>query len=451
MIYRAVADALFFHAAYYLLECVEVLQRVAVKLDIADVTAVGERVIGRFQLYLAVCADVVIYRNVERVGVVIAVGDAGYLTVLLLVNADESAGKSLGRGSKQAEIKVSLFAFVVHALSHAGDDVKTELLRFWGFTVMHADERFQAFCQTDEAHRKSAVLENFGDAVVLGKLLGIYPHALTHQEREVPYMLAALYLEAEHQLVHNQVHHIVQGSVELVQVAVRLDSKTGQVDGCEAEVAPAGDDLAGRVVNIADNSCAAAHVSGLGVVISGLVVLQIERRVDEREVREHALCRNADSQLEQVVVGILGVVVYAFLDLENVYREYRRLTVAETVFLGEHDVLDDHSALGGGVGSVVYRGERVLRAGSGIHRVEVVDKRFHRLVGRTVGFSFRELFGSVLQVGEVLAVLSGYLFPFLGFVVVVVLQSGAETGFIVYLRGDLFHLLKNIGEIVDAQ
>lgn len=42
------------------------------------------------------------------------------------------------------------------------------------------------------------MLEYLGDAVVLRQLLGINPHALTHQEREVLNVLAALYLEAEH-------------------------------------------------------------------------------------------------------------------------------------------------------------------------------------------------------------------------------------------------------------
>jgi len=49
--------------------------------------------------------------------------------------------------------------------------------------------------------------------------------------------------------------------------------------------------------------------------MAGLVVLQIEGRVDEAEVGEQALGRYAAGQLEEVVVGIAGVVGDGLLDL----------------------------------------------------------------------------------------------------------------------------------------
>ena len=60
-----------------------------------------------------------------------------------------------------------------------------------------------------------------------------------------------------------------------------------------------------------------------------LVILQVKRRIEEREIREHALRGNAACQLEQVVVRVALVVVDAFLDLKDVDREDRRLAVAE--------------------------------------------------------------------------------------------------------------------------
>ena len=74
VIYRAVADALLLHAADYLLECVEVLQRVAVKLDVADVAGIGQRMIGRFDGKFFKRVDGEIYRHMEGVGVVVPVG-----------------------------------------------------------------------------------------------------------------------------------------------------------------------------------------------------------------------------------------------------------------------------------------------------------------------------------------------------------------------------------------
>ena len=72
------------------ISCIEgfgVLAGVAVQLDISDVPAVGQRVVGSFQADLLEGVDVVVDRNVEGVGVVVAVGDARDDTEALAVNA----------------------------------------------------------------------------------------------------------------------------------------------------------------------------------------------------------------------------------------------------------------------------------------------------------------------------------------------------------------------------
>ena len=65
VVHRAVTYAGLLHAADYLLKCVEVLERVAVELDIADMSRVGKCVIGCFELDLVECRDMVIYRDME--------------------------------------------------------------------------------------------------------------------------------------------------------------------------------------------------------------------------------------------------------------------------------------------------------------------------------------------------------------------------------------------------
>ena len=75
--------------------------------------------------------------------------------------------------------------------------------------------------------------------------------------------------------------------------------------------------------------------------MAGLVVFQVERRVEEREVREHSLGGNAARELEQVVVRVAVVVVDALLDLEDVNRENRGLAVAETGLGREQQLLHD--------------------------------------------------------------------------------------------------------------
>ena len=56
----SVADALLLHAANDLLECRDILSRVAVKLDIADVTCICKRMIGSFDLDLIECIDIIV-------------------------------------------------------------------------------------------------------------------------------------------------------------------------------------------------------------------------------------------------------------------------------------------------------------------------------------------------------------------------------------------------------
>ena len=118
-------------------------------------------------------------------------------------------------------------------------------------------------------------------------------------------------------------------------------------------------------------------------------MLEIERRVDKREVREKALRTATASHFEEIVVGLALVVVYALLNLEDLYREYGRLAVAETRFGRKKQILDEHSALGRSIHAVVYGRERYLCARTRVHGVEVVHKRFHCLIGGALGFRIR--------------------------------------------------------------
>ena len=83
MIDRTVTDALFFHVPDNGFECRKVTAGIAVKLHIADVTGVGQGMIRGFQLDFLVSLDGVVNRDVERVGVIFTVGDAGDLPVNL--------------------------------------------------------------------------------------------------------------------------------------------------------------------------------------------------------------------------------------------------------------------------------------------------------------------------------------------------------------------------------
>src|SRR5699024_9009064 len=154
-------------------------------------------------------------------------------------------------------------------------------------------------------------------------------------------------------------------------VFVGKDAQSRQVDRGVGEVAAAGGDFPGRVVDVSGNPGAAAHVGDLGFGAAGPVILQIKRRVQKGEVGEQPLGADLAGQLEQVVVGVAGVVVDPLLDLEDVDGEDGGLAVSKARLLGQQHVPDDHPALGGGVGAVVEGAERRLRARAGVHGVQI--------------------------------------------------------------------------------
>ena len=102
---RAVAYSAFLHAADNLLEGVKVLQRVAVQLNIADMSRIGKGMVGSLQLYLGKCVYLIVNRDMEGVGVILSVGNSLYLAETLLILSDKGSRKSLGGGGKQGKVQ----------------------------------------------------------------------------------------------------------------------------------------------------------------------------------------------------------------------------------------------------------------------------------------------------------------------------------------------------------
>ena len=248
------------------------------------------------------------------------------------------------------------------------------------------------------------------------------------------------------QLTEHELHAPVEYRIELIDIAFGFERDPRQVDRGKAEVASAAGNLTARIIDVRDNSRAAAHVGDLGVEIAGLVIREVKGRVDEGEVREEALGGGLHRELEEVVVGILFVVADAFLDLEDLHREDRGLAVAEAGVGREEQVFHNHARFRRGVGAVVDGAERDLRAGAGVHRVEVVDERFHRLVGRAVGVPHRGLDGLAVRLLGVLALeaLPDDVFDDLRAVFVGVAHADvvAERGF------QLIYEFVGVGEVV---
>ena len=186
------------------------------------------------------------------------------------------------------------------------------------------------------------------------------------------------------QLPGDQLHHGVQLLIEDLDVPVGLDAQAGQVDGGEAQVAPAAGYRLAGVVDVGHHPGAAAHVGHLGVIVPLPVEGQVEGGVQEAEIGEEPLGAGLDGQLEQVVVGVAGVVVDPLLHLEDLHRENGGLPVAHAGVGGQQQVAHDHPPLRGGVGAVVHRAEGHLGPRPGVHGVQVVDQGLHGLIGGLV-------------------------------------------------------------------
>ena len=302
----------------------------------------------------------------------------------LAVKADEAPGKAFGGRREQGEVQSRALGFLIHAAAHMADDGETERLRLFGFAMVLADERFEAFGEADEAHGKGSVLQNFGDFVVGADFLGVDPDALSHEERIVASLLGALNLEAVQELADDKLREAVQLAVEYIEVALGEKRKARQVDARKREVAAAAGDFALGIEDIAHDARAAAHVGDLGVVVSLFVVLEVEGSVEEAEIREETFGGRLHGEAEEVVVRIALVVVHAFLDFENLHGEDRRFAVAEPFLCRQQEIFHDHASLGRGVRAVVDGAEGHLCACTRVHRIEVVHQGFHCLEGRAV-------------------------------------------------------------------
>ena len=131
------------------------------------------------------------------------------------------------------------------------------------------------------------------------------------------------------------------------------------------------------------------------------VILQVERGILEREVWEQALGAAAAGQPEQVVVWLTLVEIHAVFHAEDLNGEDRRLTAAKPGLRGEQQVFHHKTALRRGIHAVVNGGKRRLRAGAGLHGVQIVDKRFHGLIGRAVRLLRSAAGGKFLRAADI--------------------------------------------------
>ena len=446
MIDRTIADAGFLHQAHDLFKRLQILRRIAVQLHIGNVSGVRQRMIGRFGANLLRGADAVIYRHMEAVGVIIAIGYAGNFAVLFAVDLHKASGKPLRRRGEQGHVHIQFLRGAIAQLAHVADDFQPKILRALALAVVFADQRLQAFRKADEAHGKRAVAQYGANLIVPAQLIAVQPDALSHQERIIAHQFARLNFKSIHQLIDHQRHHVIQQIEEYIDIVVRLDRQPGQIDRSKAQIAAPVGNFLFRIAVIRHHARAAAHVGDFRFGVPFLIIGQVERRVLKAEIREQALRAGFARQLEKIVIRFAGVVIDALLHAENLDREDRRFAAAQSGLRGKQQIADRHARFGRCIHAVIDGRKRHLCARAGIHGVQIVNQRFHRLIGGAIGFRFRLLLRERLNAIDISIrdAQRRKLFLFGGGVFGIVYQRGHEILFGFDLIEDRAHHLIRI-------
>ena len=387
MIHGRVADIVFVHQIDDGGNGFRILGGVAVDFDVEDVPAAREVVVGRFNLRLVRCGAFVIHGNVVGVRVIFAIRNAGNFSESFLVDARKASGKSFRRRGEHGVIVFVKIRVAVRAIAHVRDDAQAEILRALIFAVMLADERDEAFRQSDEADPERALINHGFDRIVRRERVRADPER-GHQQRELLRDRRFLEFETFVQLLRRDVEHGVQffekvrDAFFLVGDVAAFERETHEVNRRERKVpAPDGSFFAETIFK---NARAAAHRRRLVEIALRIVgapfFVMIERGVEVDEIREKAVRGNFAREHVKIVVAVGGQVAHAAFFLPNLNRENRGRAVPDAAVRREQNFANDAATFCRRVRAVVDRAENDLVPAAGMDRVHVVHKRFHRLM-----------------------------------------------------------------------
>ena len=149
------------------------------------------------------------------------------------------------------------------------------------------------------------------------------------------------------------------------QVASGFDRDARQIDCGKRKIAPA---VADRfTVPVADDPGPAAHIGDFGIVIP------VKGGIHKGEGRIEPLGRYPDSQLEQIVIGVLRLIIDPLFHPEDDIGKDRGFSMTQAFFIRQQQAFGDHPPGFGGVAANVQTAERHLGSGPAMHGVEVID------------------------------------------------------------------------------
>ena len=233
---RAVTDVVLVHKVDNIGNGLGIVGRITIDLDIEDVTATSQLMVGRLDFSLVLGRALIVNRHVVAVGIVDLVGHAGDFSEVFAVATGKLAAESLGRSGQHAVVVLVALAKLVDTVAHIGHDADAQLLSLVALAMVVSREGDQAFCQTDEADTQRALVDDALDLVIRAELAGTIPQ-LRHQQGELLGHGGFLILIAGIELARCDFQHVIEFGKEAVDAlllvldAHALDGESHDIDG----------------------------------------------------------------------------------------------------------------------------------------------------------------------------------------------------------------------------
>ena len=132
---------------------------------------------------------------------------------------------------------------------------------------------------------------------------------LLHQERVIIEVLFLDGIQAQENVIVTELNVMIEQSEKLFDIAVDLERELWQIDGDEGEIASRTGLLG--TVEICHDARSTAHGRDARIIIAGLIILEIIRRVDVDEIREEATGADLACLEKQIVIRIVGIIIDA--------------------------------------------------------------------------------------------------------------------------------------------
>ena len=184
MVDRAVTHVVLVHEVHNIGNRLGVVGGITVNLDVEDVTATSQFVIGSLDLGLVLGRALVIDGHMVAVGVIDLVGHTGNLAEVLAVAAGEFAAETLGGRGKDTIVVLVALAELVNAVAHIGNDLDTQLLCLVTLTVVMSREGNQTLSKANEANAQRTLVDDALHLVVGLEFAGTVPQ-LRHEQGEL--------------------------------------------------------------------------------------------------------------------------------------------------------------------------------------------------------------------------------------------------------------------------